>query len=282
MTRSATPRRALLWLAAICLGACLPAPAGASAGPSSASCNKRVNDTPSRLLPCIKTDDLMAHMQAFQDIADAFPGPDGHASRNSGEPGYLASAQYVADKMSAAGYDVQIQQYDFNYTAYDGTPTLSEASPTARTFTVGTDFNPGASHGTATGATVQAVGGITIPPTPTPSSASGCTAANFVGFTPGNIALIQRGTCTFGTKVLNATAAGASGVIIFNEGQPGRTALFSGSMVDANNNPFVASIPVAFVPFDVGASLYGETQSATPPTMSMDVKLIQDTRPDYN
>ena len=29
-------------------------------------------------------------MQAFQEIADANPGPDGHPSRNSGEPGYLA------------------------------------------------------------------------------------------------------------------------------------------------------------------------------------------------
>jgi hypothetical protein len=32
-------------------------------------------------------------MQAFQAIADANPGLDGHPSRNSGELGYLKSAQ---------------------------------------------------------------------------------------------------------------------------------------------------------------------------------------------
>ncbi len=276
-------RLAKLWLVAACLAVGLIMPPGASAAPSSKACNGRVNDTPGRLLPCIKTADLWAHMQAFQNIADAFPGADGHPSRNSGEPGYLASALYVKDKMEAAGYDVKLQKYKFTYTAYDGTPSWSEVSPTARTFTVGTDWNPGASNGTATGKTLQPVGGIVLPPTPSPSSASGCSASNFSGFTPGNIALIQRGTCTFGTKVLNATAAGASGVVIFNEGNPGRTSVFSGSMVDANNNPFVASIPVVFTSFDIGQSLYTEAQTATPPTMNLDVKLIVDpNRDDWN
>ena len=40
---------------------------------------------------------------------------------------------------------------------------------------------------------------------------------------PGNIALIQRGTCTFREKADNAEAAGAIGVVIFNEGNDGRT-----------------------------------------------------------
>jgi hypothetical protein len=283
MPQRLTSRLARSWLVAACLAVGLLAPSGASAEPSSAACNARANDTPGKLLPCIKTSDLWAHMQAFQNIADANPGPDGHPSRNAGEPGYLASALYVKEKMEAAGYDVKLQKYKFNYTSYDGTPSWSETSPTARTFVVGTDWNPGASHGTATGATVQTVGGTVMPPSEAPSSASGCSASDFAGFTAGNIALIQRGTCTFGTKVQNATAAGASGVIIFNEGQPGRTAVFSGSMVDANNNPFVASIPVVFTSFDIGESLYNEATSVTPPTMNLDVKLIVDpNRDDWN
>ena len=75
-------RLAKSWLVAACLAVGLIAPSGASAEPSSKACNGRVNDTPSRLLPCIKTADLWAHMQAFQNIADANPGPVGHASRN--------------------------------------------------------------------------------------------------------------------------------------------------------------------------------------------------------
>jgi hypothetical protein len=45
---------------------------------------------------------------------------------------------------------------------------------------------------------------------------SGCTAAQFAGFPAGHVALIRRGTCTFNVKSLNAQAAGASAVIIYN------------------------------------------------------------------
>jgi hypothetical protein len=62
----------------------VPARAGAI---SSAACNTRSNDTPKKLVACIKTDDLWQHMQALQAIANANPGPDGHPSRNAGEPG---------------------------------------------------------------------------------------------------------------------------------------------------------------------------------------------------
>jgi hypothetical protein len=69
---------------------------GANA-PTPAECDARANDTPSKLVPCIQTDDLWDHMKAFQAIADDNPSPaDGHPSRNSGEPGYKASADYVA------------------------------------------------------------------------------------------------------------------------------------------------------------------------------------------
>ena len=62
-------------------------------------------------------------------------------------------------------------------------------------------------------------------------------------------------------KVLNAQAAGAAGVVIFNEGKPGRTGVFSGSLVDADGNPIVPTIPVAFMSFDIGQSLYNEYQA---------------------
>jgi hypothetical protein len=45
-----------------------------------------------------------------------------------------------------------------------------------------------------------------------PSTSDGCEA--LVGFTPGRIAFIDRGTCEFGLKSLNAEQAGAAGVII--------------------------------------------------------------------
>jgi hypothetical protein len=258
---------------------CLPAAAKAQ---SDAGCDNRVNDTPRKLVPCVTTDDLWNHMKALQKIADDNPGADGHPSRNSGEPGYKASVDYVTDAMRKAGYDVTLQPYTFTYSSYIGTPSLREISPTARTFTLVTDWNPGDSQGDATAAQVKVAGDTVIPPTPTPTSASGCSPNDFSGFA-GKIALIQRGTCTFGTKVLNATHAGAVGVVIFNEGNPGRTSVFSGSMVDADGNPFVASIPVAFTSFDIGLSLYTQATSSTPPVMSLSIhKLVDPNRTDWN
>ncbi|MGH7522851.1 MAG: M28 family peptidase [Gemmatimonadales bacterium] len=83
----------------------------------SASCSTQVVTVASMLVACIQQDSLWKRMTAFQQIADANPGPDGHASRNSGEPGYLASVNYVADLMRAAGYRVTVQLYTFRYSA---------------------------------------------------------------------------------------------------------------------------------------------------------------------
>jgi hypothetical protein len=282
MQRSLRSRLGRSWLLPLCVAAGFVVPANASAI-TSAECDAQVNDTPGKLIACIQRDDLWNHMQQFQAIADANPGPDGHPSRNSGEPGYKASVDYVARLMREAGYDVKIQPYKFTYSSYVGTPAWSEVSPTPRSFAVGTDWNPGQSNGTATNAEIQPAGGIVLPPTPTASSASGCSSGDFSGFTAGHIALIQRGTCNFGVKVQNAQAAGASGVVIFNEGNPGRTSVLSGSLLDADNNPFVPTIPVSFTSFDIGQSLYNEYQAGSKPTMNLSIHVIVDpNREDYN
>ena len=212
-------------------------PTAPTADANPTACANRVNDTPRKLVDCVNKDDLWAHMVKFQQIADANPGADGHPSRNSGEPGYKASADYVADVMRAAGYDVTLQEYKFDYFSFVGTPVMREDSPTPHSFGLGTDFNPGPVAG-STSAKLQPADGIVVPATPAPSSASGCAASDFVGFVPGNIALIQRGTCTFAQKVANAEAAGASAAVIFNEGNPGRTgALQRGASLVMSTSP---------------------------------------------
>src|SRR2546423_196393 len=214
-------------LASLCVAAVLLLPASAGAI-SSAACNARPNSTPKKLVECINTNDLWQHMQALQAIADKNPGPDGHASRNAGEPGYKASVDYVARLMSKAGYHVTIQTYKFDYFVFTTTPTMSEVSPTAHDYRLSTEFNPGLSIGTTT-ADLQPAGGILIPSTG--GSTSGCAPSDFNGFVAGRVALVQRGTCTFSQKVQNAQDAGASGVIIFNEGNtPERAGVFAGSL----------------------------------------------------
>src|SRR5262249_6815337 len=174
------------------VGAIGPMPLTNALATTSTDCDTQVNDTPSKLLPCIRTDDLWNHMKAFQAIADANPGPDGMPSRNSGEPGYKASVDYIARLMAEAGYDVTIQTYKLFYFAYTAIPAFKEISPTSHDYTVANEWNPGQSTGSTT-ADLQPAGGIIIPPTPTPSSSSGCSMNDFNGFVPGRVALIQRG-----------------------------------------------------------------------------------------
>jgi hypothetical protein len=282
-----------LWLVPFCaavtalVGAVGPVTPTSAGAITSAQCAARVNDTPSKLVECIQTDDLWNHMKAFQAIADANPGPDGHASRNSGEPGYKASVDYVARLMTEAGYNVTIQTYKFFYFAFTALPVFREVSPTAHDYVLADEWGPGQSMGSPT-ADLQPAGGIVLPPTPTSSSTSGCTAADFTGFVAGRIALIQRGGCNFGVKVLNAQAAGATGVIIFNEGNPGRTGLLVGSLVDAAGNRIVPTIPVAFTTFAVGNDLRTQYQQAVQngtalPVMNINVQGVVDpNKDDYN
>lgn len=90
-----------------------------------------------------------------------------------------------------------------------------------------------------------------IPPGAEPSSSnSGCEASDFPAApTEAAIALVQRGTCTFEDKATNAAAAGYDAVIIFNEGQPGREGLLTGTL----GNP--VDIPVVGVSYADGAAL---------------------------
>ncbi|WP_231384123.1 M28 family peptidase [Cellulomonas sp. URHD0024] len=280
--RARAGRLALVTAALVAATWALPQAASSAPAPASGhdanhkACAHRVNNTPKKLVDCVNQADLWAHMVKFQQIADANPGADGHPSRNSGEPGYKASADYVADVMRAAGYHVTLQEYKFHYFSFVGTPVLREESPTPHSYVVGTDFNPGASVGTTT-AKVQPAGGIVVPATPTPSSASGCAASDFSGFVPGNIALIQRGTCTFAQKVANAEAAGATAAVIFNEGNPGRTGLYSGSLAGTE------TIPVIFTPYDVGTQLLAQYTPGTGPVVTVDVQAIDDpNRSDWN
>ena len=257
------------------------APAPKNKPPPHTLFESRANNSTSKLVECIQKEYLWRHMVAFQQIADANPGPDGHPSRSLGEPGYLASVNYVAGLMTKAGYRVSIQQYTFPYFNFTALPSFGEVAPAATSYTLKTDWNPATYSGSGdVTAAVQPAGGIIIPATPDPSSTSGCSSSDFAGFVPGNIALIQRGWCDHSVKVANAQAAGAVGVIIFNEGNPGRTATLEWVYLDAYNPP---SIPVALSSYAVGVDLNSQYNLAQNPIAHLDVQSIYDpNRADYN
>jgi Zn-dependent M28 family amino/carboxypeptidase len=209
-----------------------------------------------RYRTAIKLKDLKKHLSELQLIATRNAG-----NRAAGTTGHTASAGYVAAQLKKAGYKVQMLPFDFNKFTQLNPTAFSQTAPTARTFVEETDFGTMTYSGSGlVTAQVQAAGGIVIPPTPDSSSASGCEATDFAGFVPGRVALIQRGGCTFGTKATNAHAAGASAVIIFNEGNandPSRIGFLNGTLGDDFNKP----IPVVAVPFALGESLAGQANA---------------------
>ncbi|MGH8910125.1 MAG: M20/M25/M40 family metallo-hydrolase [Egibacteraceae bacterium] len=188
---------------------------------------------------------IREHQQALQAIADANGG-----TRFSSSPGYDASVGYVTERLRAAGYRVVEQPFEFPFFQQTAPPRLELKAPTSKTYEVETDFFTAAQSGSGdVTAPVEAID-LVLPPSATPSSTSGCEAADFAGFTAGGVALIQRGTCTLAQKAANAVEAGAAAVVLFNEGQPDRTDAFSGTL----GEPGIA-IPVVITSFAVGQEL---------------------------
>src|SRR4029453_19210808 len=140
-----------------------------------------------------------------------------------------------------------VKEQTFNFPFYQelAPATLSQVSPTPTNYETGTFTFSGSGDVTRQ---VFTPNDIIVPPTPTPSSTSGCEPGDFAPApAEPSIALVQRGTCFFEVKAANAQAAGYDAVIVFNEGQPGRDELFIGSA----NRPF--TIPIVGLSFADGA-----------------------------
>lgn len=160
---------------------------------------------------------ILKHLRALQRIANNNGG-----TRASGTPGFEASAAYVTKQLRDAGYQVTQQEFEFPFFQELGAATLQQTSPAPATDDQTSTLEYSGS-GDVSGALVP-TNDIVIPPTPEPSSTSGCEPEDFVPASPTEpqVALIQRGTCFFAVKVANAEAAGYDAVVVFNEGQLGR------------------------------------------------------------
>jgi Zn-dependent M28 family amino/carboxypeptidase len=205
----------------------LPITSAAEAMDESLDCAIRNNNTRKKLAECVTLEGVREHQAAFQAIADANNG-----LRTSGTPGYDASVTYVADKLSAAGFDVTVQPFQFQTFLFLSPPVLEQVAPPP-TGPVPNSILSYSGSGDVTAAVSTLSGGLT-----------GCNAADFAGFPAGNIALISRGVCTFAVKATNAYNAGASGVVVYNNA-PG---VLNGTL----GSDFSLDIPVTSVTQDVG------------------------------
>lgn len=233
------------------LGAIFSAGVG-SAIAGSAACDRRANNTQKKLQECVTLDGVRAHQAAFQAVADASGG-----TRSAGTPGYDASVGYVVSTLEAAGYSVELNPFDF---AYIPPATLEQNAPIVADYQTGTFTGSGVGQVAGPVIAVDLALGNADWPTDPAFSTSGCEAADFAGLDfsgPGDIALIQRGTCFFSVKAANAEAAGAEAVVIFNQGDnPSRTGVLSGNASTfPDGTPSNLTIPVVGASFSAGAAL---------------------------
>lgn len=121
--------------------------------------------------------------------------------RVAGTPGEIAARDYIASTLESYGYDVALEEFAFDASAF--LPARVDAGDlTVQGFAL-----DGSASGVARGRLISA--GIGRP-------------EDFpAGGAAGAIVLVQRGELTFTDKVANATAAGAVGVIVYNNAPGG-------------------------------------------------------------
>jgi len=218
----------------------------------SPSCESATNNSQEKLQNCVTVDGVRAHQAAFQAIADANGG-----TRATGTPGYDASVIYVADTLAAAGYEVELNPFDFTFVP---PATLTQTAPITADYETGS--YTGSGEGTVDGPVIPvdlALGTAPWPADPS-TSTSGCEASDFTGLDfsgPNDIALIQRGACFFSVKAVNAEVAGAEAVIFFNQGNSStRMGLIVGNASTLpDSSPSNLTVPVVGASFHTGVAL---------------------------
>jgi Zn-dependent M28 family amino/carboxypeptidase len=217
---------------------------------------------------------IREHQAAFQEIAD-----QNNGTRLSGTAGYDESVDYVVEQLTAAGYTPVIQPFTFFLAADRTRPIFQRISPNPATYVDGVDFGTIQYSGSGdVTAPLVAVDLVVPSPGAANGNTSGCEAADFAGFPVGAIALVQRGTCTFRIKADNASAAGAVAVVVFNEGQAGRTAGVFGTM-----GAPIYDKPVISVSFALGDELRnGVLNGPTGVTVRVKADTLAENRTTYN
>ncbi|WP_206784008.1 M28 family metallopeptidase [Amycolatopsis sp. MtRt-6] len=192
------------------------------------------------------------HLIALQRIADANGG-----NRAASSAGHAKSAEYIATKLEAAGFQVTRQEFPFTFSE-----TLAE-----RLTAGGADVPIIAMSYT----TSTPVGGITAPlAVIAVDDTSGCEATDYTADVAGKIALIKRGGCSFAQKQQTAAAAGAVGAVIYNN--------TDGPVNGTLGGPENAKIPTGGVTAAAGAQL----ATLGGQNVTLELRTIQEARTSYN
>jgi Zn-dependent M28 family amino/carboxypeptidase len=239
-------------------------PAATAAAQTGGGCENR-NDTYEKLLECVTLEGVREHQAAFQKIADNSDDPVYPGTRAAGTVGYARSVEYVVEELEDAGYEVTLDPVEitFNFPAVLRQLTPVEAEYETGVFT-------GSGSGEVEGQVIPI--DISLETGVDAVSTSGCEPEDFAPFDwsgPADIALVQRGTCFFGTKAFYAEQAGAEAVIVFNQGNaPDRVELIVADATSVDEpipgapGPVTHGIPVVGASFADGLALAEEGSTA--------------------
>ncbi|MCB7136070.1 M28 family peptidase [Cellulosimicrobium marinum] len=181
--------------ASLVLAVMTAAPVGAAPGAVRSAAD------PLPLEDLVTGDAVMDRLVDLQGIADANGG-----NRALETPGYEASAQYVEDALTAAGYTPERQYFTFEDLVVDDL-SLTVAGVEVTEDVYPAEFAPDTPDDGVTGPVVQPVDALR----------HGCVAADWDGVdADGAVALVSRGSCPFAQKVQVAAGAGAAAVVLYN------------------------------------------------------------------
>ena len=230
-----------------------------------------------RLADGVTFDGMFKHLQALQNIATANGG-----NRASGFPGHDASGQYVIDQLTAAGYTPVTQVFDFVVFTETAFPVFQRTAPGSTvTYEPPDDDTPDdtqfatmsySASGDVT-QTLDLVQNVTVGPPAT--DGPGCQSEDFAGIS-GQVALIQRGGCSFAQKALNAQNAGALAAVIYNNIDDQLNGTLGETAQDGEDDDDI-TIPVVGTLKSIGEDLAAE--DATGDDVSVHVKVTATSEP---
>ncbi|MCG9649095.1 M20/M25/M40 family metallo-hydrolase [Vibrio brasiliensis] len=226
----------------------------------------------------IDRDEVVEHLVELEGRASKTS--DGSSvTRAAGTEGYAQSLDYIVDTMREHDYQVSIQEFDFRaWEELAGTSLNVNGVDLVSVRNAGegveADFAVMSYSGKSNGPLAGEVAFVTPDfrfDAPDYDDTDGCESSDFSGKDITNkIAVIQRGGCSFSTKVVNAQNAGAKGVIVFNQGNAeGRTSVVNGTL----GNDSTAVIPAFGARYELGKQWYELSQtSAVPVNLQVDVE----------
>ncbi len=153
---------------------------------------------PDRFAQQVTTRGVWRHLQELQRIADRHDG-----NRAALTDGYEASARYVERTLQRAGYRTHRDPFTFGLEVVDAASLTLEPGGTYEVDQM--QYAPNSPDGG-----VRARAAVPVDPTGCTPEAWGDVA------TVGAIAVVSRGSCPFAQKAVTAQAAGAVGLVVYN------------------------------------------------------------------